>query len=75
MFGFGRLGHIFFDLIAISTIIAGVKKSTGYTFNTATIGDSAVRSFLDSYFSMGETVFGMLSGYAVNSRYFKRNVE
>lgn len=31
MFGFGRLGHIVFDLIAISTILAGVKKSTGYS--------------------------------------------
>ncbi|KAL0250573.1 hypothetical protein I307_02098 [Cryptococcus deuterogattii 99/473] len=75
MFGFGRLGHIVFDLIAISTILAGVKKSTGYSIQTSLFTDTAIRSFIDSYLSVGETVFGMLSGYAVNSRYFKRNIE
>ncbi|ADV20276.1 hypothetical protein I315_01630 [Cryptococcus gattii Ru294] len=75
MFGFGRLGHIVFDLIAISTILAGVKKSTGYSVQTSLFTDTAIRSFIDSYLSVGETVFGMLSGYAVNSRYFKRNIE
>ncbi|AFR92360.1 hypothetical protein J008_00230 [Cryptococcus neoformans] len=75
MFGFGRLGHIVFDLLAISTILAGVKKSTGYSIQTSLFTDTAIRSFIDSYLSVGETVFGMLSGYAVNSRYFKRNIE
>lgn len=64
-----------FDLIAISTILAGVKKSTGYSVQTSLFTDTAIRSFIDSYLSVGETVFGMLSGYAVNSRYFKRNIE
>ena len=30
MFGFGRLSHLAFDLIAISALVAGVKKSTGF---------------------------------------------
>jgi len=30
MFGFGRLSHLALDLIAISTLLAGVKKSTGF---------------------------------------------
>ncbi|TYJ55673.1 hypothetical protein B9479_003576 [Cryptococcus floricola] len=91
MFGFGRLGHIAFDLVIISALLAGVKKSTGYTIvvvfdNVPTtidinslkmtlFTDSALRSFMDSYLAMGETIFGMFSGYAVNSRYFKREIE
>ncbi|WWC70267.1 uncharacterized protein I206_104217 [Kwoniella pini CBS 10737] len=75
MLGLGKVGHWMFDLIAISTIIAGVKKNTGYGFHLALIQDTAIRSFLDSYFQLGETVFGIISGYVVNSRYFKRQVE
>lgn len=48
---------------------------TGYSIQTSLFTDTAIRSFIDSYLSVGETVFGMLSGYAVNSRYFKRNIE
>ncbi|ODN79825.1 hypothetical protein L202_03719 [Cryptococcus amylolentus CBS 6039] len=75
MFGFGRLGHIAFDLVIISALLAGVKKSTGYTLKMTLFTDSALRSFMDSYLAMGETIFGMFSGYAVNSRYFKREIE
>ncbi|WVO16256.1 hypothetical protein L204_103930 [Cryptococcus depauperatus] len=75
MFGFGRIGHILFDLVAISAVLAGVKKSTGYSVRTSIFTDTAIRSFLDSYLSVGETVFGIISGYAVNSQYFRKNID
>lgn len=52
-----------------------IGHATGYSIQTSLFTDTAIRSFIDSYLSVGETVFGMLSGYAVNSRYFKRNIE
>jgi hypothetical protein len=30
MFGLGRLSHLAFDLVALSTIIAGVRRATGF---------------------------------------------
>jgi len=75
MFGLNRLAHLAFDLVALSTIIAGVKRSTGYAPATSLIKDGSLRSFLESYFALGDTVFGMISGYVVNSKYFRRGVE
>lgn len=43
--------------------------------HTNKIKDASIRSFFDSYFSLGETVFSMICGYAVSSGYFKRAIE
>ncbi|ORX36697.1 hypothetical protein BD324DRAFT_626853 [Kockovaella imperatae] len=72
---FGRLTRLTVDLVAISVLIAGVKKSTGYAPRTERIKDTALRRFFDSYFALGDTVFGMVCGFVVNSRYFKRTIE
>ncbi|ORY34046.1 hypothetical protein BCR39DRAFT_518240 [Naematelia encephala] len=70
---FGRLTHLAIDLIAISTILAGVKKATGFAPQTDHIKDTSIRHFLESYFSIGDTVFGMVCGYVVNSGYFRQD--
>jgi hypothetical protein len=101
----GRLFHYGFDLLAVSTIIAGVKKSTGYAyvslpcwhivarnfFNSFTVADyqlscvtyrpdtkkiesEGVRSVVDSYLSMGDSVFSTISGMAVSSQWFERKL-
>jgi hypothetical protein len=38
------------------------------------IKDQGLRSILESYFNLGESVFGFISGYIVNSKYFKRRL-
>jgi hypothetical protein len=43
--------------------------------HTNKIKDASIRSFFDRYFSLGETVFSMICGYAVSSEYFKRTIE
>ncbi|CAD6579773.1 MAG: hypothetical protein TREMPRED_002564 [Tremellales sp. Tagirdzhanova-0007] len=68
----GRLAHYAFDALAISTILAGVKKSTGFVPATNLIPDSSVKTVADSYFSAGETIFNIASGQAVTSQWFKR---
>lgn len=71
---FGRLTRVVIDLVAISTILAGVKRATGFAPNVYMIQDHSIRSLLESYFSLGDTVFGMISGFVVNSRYFRRTL-
>ncbi|WWC90747.1 uncharacterized protein L201_005684 [Kwoniella dendrophila CBS 6074] len=68
----GRLVHYAFDALAISTVLAGVKKTTGYAPATDQIPDSSIKSITDTYLSAGETVFGIIAGSSVNSQYFKK---
>lgn len=44
-----------------------------YRPNTQNIGDETMRSVATSYLKVGETVFDMIQGTAVNSQYFKRD--
>ena len=44
-----------------------------YRPNTQTIGDDTLSSVADSYLKIGETVFDMIQGTAVNSQYLKRD--
>ncbi|ORX38609.1 hypothetical protein BD324DRAFT_621572 [Kockovaella imperatae] len=68
----GRLMHYTFDALAISAVIAGVKKSTGFGPATDKIPDSSFKSIADSYFSAGEVIFNLAAGQAVTSDYFKK---
>ncbi|KAH8100135.1 DUF1748-domain-containing protein [Cristinia sonorae] len=70
---FGRLFHYAADAVLLSTVVAGVRRSSGFTPNTQNIGDDTLRGFADSYLKVGETVFDMIQGTVVNSQYFKRD--
>ncbi|AAW43761.1 hypothetical protein CNBE4100 [Cryptococcus deneoformans B-3501A] len=69
---FGRLVHFTFDALAVSTILAGVKKTTGFAPATDLIPDSSIKSITDSYLGVGTTIFDIVAGQAVTSQYFKR---
>ncbi|GMK58279.1 hypothetical protein CspeluHIS016_0503110 [Cutaneotrichosporon spelunceum] len=69
----GRLIHLGFDAIAISTVLAGIKKTTGFAPDTAQIPESSViRTIADKYLGAGESVFNLVAGQAVTSEYFKK---
>ncbi|GHJ84406.1 hypothetical protein NliqN6_0808 [Naganishia liquefaciens] len=70
----GRLLHYGFDLLAVSTVLAGVKKSTGYAPETKQIESEGIRSVVDSYLSVGDSVFSTISGMAVGSQWFGRKL-
>jgi len=72
---FGRLTRLAIDLVAISTILAGVKRSTGFAPSTHLIKDASIRSFFESYFGFGDRIFGLICGYVVNSGYFKKTIQ
>ncbi|KAG8752162.1 hypothetical protein FRC12_012107 [Ceratobasidium sp. 428] len=68
----GRLTHYAVDLVLVSTVLAGVKKSTGYTPQTALITDPTLKTIADTFLGAGETVFNVVQGNAVTSAYLKR---
>ncbi|KDN50460.1 hypothetical protein RSAG8_00958, partial [Rhizoctonia solani AG-8 WAC10335] len=51
----GRLVHYAADVVLVSTVLAGVKKSTGYTPQTNLITEPTLRSVADSVLGLGET--------------------
>ncbi|KAI9000479.1 hypothetical protein BD414DRAFT_471733 [Trametes punicea] len=69
----GRLFHYTLDAALISTVLAGVRRSSGFALETEKISDPTLRSVADRYLGVGETIFDMIQGTAVNSEYFKRN--
>ncbi|KAI0805943.1 hypothetical protein BC629DRAFT_1484124 [Irpex lacteus] len=71
----GRLFHYAVDAVLVSTVLAGVKKTSGFSPSTAAIGDNTLRSVTDSYLGIGETIFEMIQATAVNSPYFKRDTK
>ncbi|KAF5392264.1 hypothetical protein D9757_001570 [Collybiopsis confluens] len=66
----GRLFHFTFDAVMVSTVLAGVKKNSGFGFDVDKFSDPTLKSVAEKYFGVGETVFGMIQGTAVNSGYF-----
>ncbi|KAJ7475669.1 hypothetical protein FB451DRAFT_1244186 [Mycena latifolia] len=70
-----RLFHYAFDAVLISTVAAGVRRSSGFTLDSASISDPTVRSIADRYLGVGESIFDMIQATAVNSAYFKRDTK
>ncbi|KAJ7127172.1 hypothetical protein C8R44DRAFT_617066 [Mycena epipterygia] len=68
-----RLFHYAFDAVLLSTLAAGVRRSSGFTPDSASISDPTLRSLADRYLGVGESVFDMIQATAVNSTYFKRD--
>jgi len=69
----GRLLHYTVDAVLLSTVLAGVRRSSGFAPATNSIQDDTIRSIADKYLGVGETIFDMFQGTAVNSQYFKRD--
>jgi hypothetical protein len=55
--------------------LTSIVQTLRYRPATSMIQDNTLRRFLNSYFMLGETIFGMMSGFVVNSRYFKRTIQ
>ncbi|KAJ7158923.1 hypothetical protein C8R46DRAFT_907020 [Mycena filopes] len=68
-----RLFHYAFDAVLLSTVAAGVRRSSGFTPDSASISDPTIRSIADRYLGIGESIFDMIQATAVNSTYFKRD--
>ncbi|KAK9319383.1 hypothetical protein V1517DRAFT_332725 [Lipomyces orientalis] len=69
---FGKIVHLSFDLVLVSTVLAGVKRSTGLALKTEDIGSSDIRYAVDKYLGVGEWVLDASVMYMSNSPYFSR---
>jgi hypothetical protein len=69
----GKLAHYAFDAVLLSTVVAGVRRSSGFTPDASIIPDPTVRSVAEKFLGVGETVFDMIQATAVNSSYFKKS--
>ncbi|KAJ8456648.1 hypothetical protein ONZ51_g11995 [Trametes cubensis] len=69
----GRLFHYAADAALVSTVLAGVKRSSGFAVETEKISDPTLRGVADKFLGVGETIFDMVQGTVVNSEYFKRD--
>ncbi|KAG8973317.1 hypothetical protein FRC05_008861 [Tulasnella sp. 425] len=68
----GRLMHYAADAVLVSTVLAGVRRSSGFQLDTSSITDATTRGLADKYFGIGESIFDILQATAVNSNYFKK---
>ncbi|KAI8868060.1 DUF1748-domain-containing protein, partial [Ramicandelaber brevisporus] len=68
----GRLIHYGIDLVLISTVLAGIRRSTGVAVATDKIKSQDVRSFIEKYLAVGEASFDIAVGFASASGYFER---
>ncbi|KAF8121818.1 hypothetical protein EV363DRAFT_1275841 [Boletus edulis] len=69
----GRFVHYAADAILVSTVIAGIRRSSGFSVETNRISDPTIRSLTDRFLGVGETVFDMAQSTAINSEYFKKD--
>lgn len=68
----GRIFHFSFDLVLVSTILAGVKRSTGLTIKTNDFENKDTRSYIERYLDVGEWVFDTSVAFMSTSSYFER---
>ncbi|EIM21239.1 DUF1748-domain-containing protein, partial [Wallemia mellicola CBS 633.66] len=68
-----RLVHYGVDAVLLSTVLAGVKRSTGFTPDVEKFTEEeTTKSIASKYLGVGEFCYDTVTGYAVNSSYFKR---
>ncbi|KAG1775977.1 DUF1748-domain-containing protein [Suillus placidus] len=69
----GRIVHYAVDAVLVSTVVAGIRRSSGFTVDTTRISDPTMRSFADRFLGVGETIFDMATATSVNSDYFRKD--
>lgn len=68
---FGIIPDTLFLALLTSTILAGVRRSTGLTFQTkALVANATGAKAINVYLGAGEWVFERVAGFAKGSKYF-----
>jgi len=71
----GRLLHYTLDAIMLSTVVAGIRRSSGFEPQTALIPEQNIRSVAESFLGVGETIFDIAQATAVSSSYWRRGTK
>ncbi|KAI0158317.1 hypothetical protein GGR57DRAFT_500428 [Xylariaceae sp. FL1272] len=71
----GRLGHYAIDAVLISTVLAGMRRSTGLTFKSEKLtGENGeMNKWVNKYLGVGEWVMDQSVAFAGTSGYFERH--
>jgi len=67
----GRLVHLGVDAMMVSTIFAGIKRSTGLEPDTSRVTEPTVRTALEKYFAAGDFLFESGLSFVQNSNMFR----
>ncbi|GAA5977211.1 hypothetical protein JCM10908_004896 [Rhodotorula pacifica] len=68
----GRLVHYTLDVVLVSTVLAGVKRHTGFQINTSSIPEGPARSTADSLLFAGDRVFDIVAATSFSSSWFEK---
>ncbi|GLB40587.1 putative fungal protein of unknown function (DUF1748) [Lyophyllum shimeji] len=63
----GRLMHYAVDAALVSTVVAGVRRSSGFAPDASAISDPTLRGVTERFLGVGETIFDMIQATAVNT--------
>ncbi|GME91031.1 unnamed protein product [Ambrosiozyma monospora] len=72
--GIGRYLHYTFDLLLLSMVLAGLKKTTGYELKGLpffSLSSPESKSYLYQYLSIGEHCFNFAARMIKSSAYFR----
>ncbi|KAH8825141.1 hypothetical protein DL96DRAFT_1612054 [Flagelloscypha sp. PMI_526] len=68
-----RVISVAIDATLVSTVVAGVRRSSGFVPDTHQIPDGTARDVADKFLGIGETIFDIIQATAVNSSYFRKD--
>ncbi|KAM0751046.1 DUF1748-domain-containing protein [Meredithblackwellia eburnea MCA 4105] len=68
----GRLVHYAADVVLVSAVLAGVKRSSGFQLSTEQLPEGAARTTADTILGFGERVFDYTAAVSYTSAYFER---
>ncbi|GAA5838761.1 hypothetical protein JCM3775_002809 [Rhodotorula graminis] len=68
----GRLFHYTFDIVLLSTVLAGVKRHTGFQFSTSSLPEGPAQQTANTLLGAGERVFELAAATSYTSSLFER---
>lgn len=70
----GKFVHFSVDAVLISTVFAGVRRSTGLTLKVNNVENKDAQGVVAKYLEVGEWVFDLSSSFMSSSPYFERRL-
>lgn len=67
----GMIPNALFLVVITSTILAGLRRGTGLTFQTKQIQNATGSKCMAVYLAIGEWSYDRMAGFARGNRYFK----
>ncbi|EPY52063.1 DUF1748 family protein [Schizosaccharomyces cryophilus OY26] len=67
-----RLFHYGVDLALVSTCIAGIRRSSGVSFDVEKVHNEDVKLAVEKYLGFGEWAFDQSSNFLSSTNWFKK---